>query len=844
MARDESALDARRERLAVSSADVNGIAGIEVDEANPARLFLRFVHPLPGQTDARPQAAPALTPADLLLTAPAGRGAPRILSVAAAGDVLTVVCSAQGDLSPHVLALRPDLPGFDPILNAVSYRWRLKCQTGDCAAPPGPSDLPAPEPLLDHLARDYDSYRRVMLDRMAVTLPGWTDRNPADLGVTLVEMLAAVGDQLSYRLDQISTEYALERAQLRSSAARHARLVGYKMSNGVSARVLAQVQLAPGVAALTLPAEGTAFLTRAALDLGAVITPEQAARAEAQGAVAFEPLFDTALRAAHDQIALHHWGDEGAVLRKGAVSFDLRDPDRALALAAGDLLVLVQNRDPATGRVVDADPARRQAVRLLTTPVLLRDALEPVPPPGSGAPEALFVWRCQAHPADALRFDLDCGARATGGPMALALGNLVLADEGFTLPDRPGLLPTGAEPLGTAPYRTNPELPPAPGQPDEPKALAALDRPKPFQPTLARRNLAFADRPTALDATASATRLLAPEPTAAKAQIRLTSTLPPAAPIHWTPEPDLLGQPASATVFVPEVEADGTTRLRFGRGRDDAASTLGREPVAGHAFTARYRIAAGGAGNIGAGALAHLAQSNIGVRSAVAGVTNPLPARGGQPRETIAEARQRAPVSFQTQRRAVTLADYEARLAAHPEVSRATARQRWIGSWTAIFLSVDRKGGLPVDDAFRAALLGWIEPYRMMGHDVTIDAPIFVPVTLVLDVCAAPDQFADQVARALTDRLGSGIGADGRPGLFHPDRVTFGETLYLSRIYAAALEVAGVADVSITAFARQGGVSGLDSGTLAFGPREVPLLANDPNRPLDGQITLHVKGGR
>ena len=45
-----------------------------------------------------------------------------------------------------------------------------------------------------------------MLDRMAVLAPDWSERNPADLGVALVELLAYVGDSLSYQQDAVATE--------------------------------------------------------------------------------------------------------------------------------------------------------------------------------------------------------------------------------------------------------------------------------------------------------------------------------------------------------------------------------------------------------------------------------------------------------------------------------------------------------------------------------------------------------------------------------------------------------------------------------------------------------------
>ena len=51
-----------------------------------------------------------------------------------------------------------------------------------------PENLPAP--LIDYLAKDYSSFRRLMLDRLSTVMPNWAERNPADLGVALVEAIA------------------------------------------------------------------------------------------------------------------------------------------------------------------------------------------------------------------------------------------------------------------------------------------------------------------------------------------------------------------------------------------------------------------------------------------------------------------------------------------------------------------------------------------------------------------------------------------------------------------------------------------------------------------------------
>ena len=90
--------------------------------------------------------------------------------------------------------------------------------------------------VIDYLAKDYASFRRLLLDRLAVVMPDWRERNPADLGVAVVEALAYAGDYLSYAQDAVATEAYLGSARRRASVRRHARLVDYVMHDGANAR--------------------------------------------------------------------------------------------------------------------------------------------------------------------------------------------------------------------------------------------------------------------------------------------------------------------------------------------------------------------------------------------------------------------------------------------------------------------------------------------------------------------------------------------------------------------------------------------------------------------------------
>ena len=121
-----------------------------------------------------------------------------------------------------------------------------------------------------------------------------------------------------------------------------------------------------------------------------------------------------------------------------------------------------------------------------------------------------------------------------------------------------------------------------------------------------------------------------------------------------------------------------------------------------------------------------------------------------------------------------------------------------------------------------------------------------MPLELELSVCVQPGHFRADVRAALLDAFTDGIRADGQRGVFHPDELTFGETIYLSRIYAAAQAVPGVASVQITTFRRLGAgdVPGVDSGQLTFGRTEIARLNNDPNFPDRGVLRITLVGGQ
>jgi hypothetical protein len=134
----------------------------------------------------------------------------------------------------------------------------------------------------------------------------------------------------------------------------------------------------------------------------------------------------------------------------------------------------------------------------------------------------------------------------------------------------------------------------------------------------------------------------------------------------------------------------------------------------------------------------------------------------------------------------------------------------------------------------------------MAGYDLEVDGPRFVPLEIGLRVCVLPEYFRAHVEAAVLDVLSSHVRSDGTLGLFHPDRLTFGQPVYLSAVIAAVQAVEGVESVTTLTFERQRdhSTSAVDSGVLAFARLEIPQLENDPTFPDRGLLSLAMGGGK
>jgi hypothetical protein len=755
-----------------------------------------------------------------------------------ADRILVVRTSSDGDFSPYRLSLvtspvdaRPP-SGFDLRLSSVQFSFKVDCPSDfDCPQPPPCPPEVAEEQAIDYLAKDYASFRRLMLDRLSVTVPDWRERSPADLGVVLTEIIAYAADQRSYEGDADGTEAYLGTARQRVSARRHARLVDYAMHDGCNARALVVVTASADAEALFDPSATPEeppirFLTSLGLPRGPIASEEaEQLRAAAQ---TFEPLHSIKLRTAHNEIDFYTWGDERCCVPRGATHASLDNTDGRLAeLAPGDLLVFEEVRGPQSGRPEDADPSLRHPVRLVSVDLSVTDEL--VFEPESIQPQR--VAEVEWHAEDALPFPLCLWRVPTpdeeGGlvPVTVARGNVVLVDHGATV----------SEPLPPGPPSSVVRLGPAWG----PRRM------RPYRPHLGQAHVTQQPRVrlpsgdfAAVDPADSAGAAFRWRPEDVVPAVLLVERTEQKA--LWEPRRDLLESDRFAPHFVVESDEDARARLRFGERVPDPAKT-----------TAVFRVGNGTAGNVGAEAIAHVLGNNL--SDAVLSVRNPLPARGGVDPETVAEVRVAAPEAFRGQERAVTVQDYAEVTERHVEVQRAAGTLRWTGSWYTIFVTVDRVGGRPVDADFERELRVFLERFRLAGYDLEIDAPRFVSLDIVLTVCVGAGHARSDVRRALREAFSAFDLPDGRRGFFHPDSFTFGQPVYLSRIIAAAMEVPGVRWVDAretrrgpNRFRRWGEVSRGEwkTGRIELARLEIARVESDPNRPEHGRIEFVMEGGR
>lgn len=758
--------------------------------------------------------------------------------------------------------------GFDPRYSCIEFSFKSCCASDlDCKSESTCLPTTSESPNINYLAKDYASFRQLILDRLAVTMPDWAERHIPDLGITLVELLAYVGDHLSYYQDAVATEAYLDTARKRVSVRRHVRLVDYQLHEGCNARAWVVFQVSNEV--LNLKVSDFYLITDPGILSTNQLTDLLLTNATPRPYLVFKPLVesdDILFYQHHNKINFYTWGDEHCCLPLGATSATIVDPgiptpppseppdecdpcaehhpvpkkypldsDYLLKLNPCDILIFEEVKGAKTGNTSDKDPNHRCAVRL-TKVERSFDVLK-----------NQLIWEIEWAVEDALPFSLcissiykeDCSLIDN---VSVVRGNVLLVDHGQSVEDDLGQVPLQTVLSGCGDDCTPRETTKVAGnyQPYLPKTDITFSQPL-LPCVLNTHDCCNLTRHT------PATALLKQDVRLALPAVKLQEMkveggkLVIANDLSWTPRLDLLNSSSEDANFVVELEEDRRAQLRFGQ------HDCGKFPEADTHFKANYRIGNGSKGNVGAESITHI----VFKESIISGVTprNPMPAVGGTNPELISEAKLYAPDAFRkTLARAITADDY-AQIVMRDfasQVQRAAAKLRWAGSWFEVLIAIDQIGTEEVDQALLCAIRQHLCQYHRIGHDVVVASAHYVPLEIALTICVKAHFLKGHVKAALLEVFSSKTCATGKQGFFHPDRLTFGGGVYLSQLVATAQAIEGVESVVVAKLQRQFEEENqeIENGILPLGPFEVAQVDNDPNYPEHGKFTLEMRGGR
>lgn len=257
-----------------------------------------------------------------------------------------------------------------------------------------------------------------------------------------------------------------------------------------------------------------------------------------------------------------------------------------------------------------------------------------------------------------------------------------------------------------------------------------------------------------------------------------------------------------------------TGELAFGpavRQPDGTVRQFGAVPPKGAAIRAvRYGTGGGRAGNVARGTITVL-RSSI---PYIARVENREAARGGVDGETVEEAKARAPITLRAQERAVTARDYEelARRAA-PETARiaclaadtassgsTSGPDSGVGENAVRVLVVpqavpDRGGRLRFEqlvpgDELLARVTGFLDERRPLGTRLAVGPPYYQGVTVVATLHAFRAAEVERVRAEALDTLYAYL--DPLTGGAHGEGWPFGRPLRAGEVFAALQRVPGV----------------------------------------------------
>jgi hypothetical protein len=751
---------------------------------------------------------------------PAGpaTGQVQVTQVFALADpaALRVLIEPVGDYSTYRIGVDTvSYNRFDPIFSELAFRFRPGCFATNCAPEWTTGVERKPVPFIDYLTKDYDSFRHAMITAMMERVPGWEVSSEADLDQVLLDLFSAAADELSDYQDRVMNEAYLTTARKRVSLARHARLMDYHIHQGNQASTWIAFELDPTQAA--------EFDLNPGLEVWAGPESKDDAASAIFVAGNDKPVH---LHSFVDRLGLYTWSDAIPSLEAGSTTADLKiigpPDDLVTATVIQDLirtgtikrLLIQEYLNPVTGTVNGRDPKKRQLLRLITGPPKPGDpndkAAQAIVDPLTGKGLVRVHWRKEDKLLSNYCFTVNCPGRVED--VSLFHGNLLEVFHG--------------RPTRTAVVFKEPDAQLAPSPAIEfhyePTRWGTICRLPQTKSPLAYRST---------------------EPGGDVAPIStLKVSVAPGGTEPWQEVPSLVHSEAGDNHFVVETDENGESLIRFGNGTNGQA-------LPEHAIvTCQFQYGAGLAGNVGLDKIVRFDPGTLSTTLPAGTLNrcwNPLDVRNGRAPEPAAEIVRRVPEAYRArQLRAVTLQDYVNRAQQVAGVSRAAASYAWTGSWRTVRITIDPVGGTELEDSLRRDVARYLEAVRLIGEDLEIRPPLFVPLDISVALCAAPDYWPTDLRSILEQEFSAGFTPDGRMGFFHPDLWTFGQPLHASQILGRIHKIQGVEHVISIALKRWNDPAPATEEITKLRPNEIIEVMTDPGHMELGFISFEVQGGR
>ena len=750
---------------------------------------------------------------------------------------------------------------FDPFFNGVEFSFKQGCPSVfDCRErePECPPDEWIDFPI-DYLARDFDSLRSALLDFAAQRYPDWSVKTEADLGVMIMELMAALGDEFSYIQDRYAREAYLATATQRRSLRGHTWLIDYQIAEGLSASTHLAVEARNDLSGDRLNAGERVWAHK---DDGRFIPFE----------------FGNGLRDSQDFWVHPDWN---------AIEAHVPDPSQP-CLPIGSSEIILKGTHPDGGRPETAEEGQDSGDWIGRLVFLKSKPTDPSLPERAHLVRIVAVERgvdhvCLNDAGEATEFTIIRWSADEATPFEFFLprttvcANVVPATAGETFESTHEEHIELASGDVTADFRS---LIFAIGTSTRRNVPTTIERQGPCNEITGERSVV--NLYSLLHTEQRGLGWLKDETGQARPEVQVfefnvTLDLPEEEETQdfsfgdeWRFVDSLLNAKSDEQRFTLE---HGTWRTIFRVDRNgfriehpDYASgeghtvrfgdgDLGQRPTPGRLFCVKYRTDVGKVGNVTKNSITvlrdPLGRDELSTTTPLSGritsVTNPLPVTSGVDPQSLEAIRQQAPEAFKAETFfAVRDEDYRAHAERVTGIQKAGAKARWTGSWLTEFVTVDPAGAFSLSEEVRDSVADHLDSVRQAGRDVAVKPPKFLDIDLTVRVCAAPSAYKGQVHERVVRALTVSESRNGqytRP-FFHPDNFTFGTVLRRSDLEAAVQAVPGVRGVlGIDILVR-----GIDFKRRLFTELELAVsddqilrLQNDRRQPEKGSLEVIVE---